>query len=177
MSDSEMYRDYFMMGGSTVTVFDVEELINRYRDEIKRGSEEKTAITSFDYEDDETALRRKAFTLTNGLAEIGGLLARGYAIQREICAYRNAIRRSWETLTFGDLGADGSDRIEGKNKDIVTAKLANKYPLVYTCLKMLDEFSNDEVDNYINELTVLKEVFSRQVAALDVEFKLTNIVT
>lgn len=174
MSNTELYRDYFIINGETVTVFDIEELIAEYRNEIKRGSEYNKTLTKFEYEDDEETLRKKAFLLTNGLSEVGALLARAYAVQREISSYRNLIRRAWETLTFEDLA---EARISGKNKDIMAAGLANRYPLVYTSLKMLDEFSSDEVDNYINELTVLKEVFSRQVAALDVEFRLTSITT
>ena len=164
--DFERYSDYTYIDGRTVTLSSIEEFIDRFRDEIEKSS---NSITFIQYNDDE--LQSAAFRLTNLLSEVGAKLTRGYYILRSVKTYREKLVRQWDDITNKEL----SDGVSGKTKDIRQATLANKYKMVYNSIQILNRFIDDEIMEYINEMTIAKEILSRQTSSLEIEIKLASI--
>lgn len=164
--DFERYSDYTYIDGRTVTLSSIEEFIDRFRDEIEKSS---NSITFIQYNDDE--LQSAAFRLTNLLSEVGAKLTRGYYILRSVKTYRDKLVRQWDDITNKEL----SDGVSGKTKDIRQATLANKYKMVYNSIQILNRFIDDEIMEYINEMTIAKEILSRQTSSLEIEIKLASI--
>lgn len=164
--DFERYSDYTYIDGRTVTLSSIEEFIDHFRDEIEKSS---NSITFIQYNDD--GLQSAAFRLTNLLSEVGAKLTRGYYILRSVKTYRDKLVRQWDDITNKEL----SDGVSGKTKDIRQATLANKYKMVYNSIQILNRFIDDEIMEYINEMTIAKEILSRQTSSLEIEIKLASI--
>jgi hypothetical protein len=165
--DFNVYTDYVYIDGLTTTIKNVEEFIERLRDEIDTASNTVQFI-SFNEDD----LKSDAFKLTNLLSEVGAKLTRGYSILRVVKAYRTKFIRQWEELSNKEL----SDGMTGKpTKDIRAATLANRYKMIYTSIQLLNSFIDNEIMEYINEMTVAKEILSRQASSLEIELKLASM--
>jgi hypothetical protein len=164
--DFNQYTDYVYIDGVTTTIKKVEEFIDRFRSEIDNAS---NSVHFISFNEDE--LKSDAFKLTNLLSEVGSKLTRGYSILRLTKTYRTKFIQQWEELSNKEL----SDGMSGKTVDIRRATLANKYKMIYTSIQLLNSFIDNEIMEYINEMTVAKEILSRQASSLEIELKLASM--
>lgn len=164
--DFNLYSDYVFIDGVTVTFKMVQEFIDSFQEDINKSTNKIRFITFH-----EDSLREDAFKLTNLLSEVGSNLTRGYYISRMVKAYRTKFLRQYEELTNKEL----SDGMNQKTKDLRQATLANKYKMLYMSIQALNDFIDNELLEYINEMTVAKDILSRQIASLEIEFKLASL--
>ena len=164
--DFERYVDYTYIDGVTITFSSINEFIEGFRNEIEKSSNTVTFIHF-----DDNGIQSDAFRLTNLLSEVGSKLTRAYNILRTVKTYRDKLISQWDDITNKEL----SDGVSGKTKEIRQATLANKYKMVYNSIQVLNRFIDDEVTEYINEMTIAKEILSRQISSLEIEVKLASI--
>lgn len=165
--DFNLYTDYVYINGRTVTLTMIEEYIEGFRDEIENASN----TIKFETFTDET-LAEGGFRVTNLLSAVGANLTRGYAILRSVKAYRNKLLREWDNVKNRELS---EKKDQPKTKDLREAALANKYKMIYTSVQLMNNFIDNELIEYVNEMTVAKDILSRQIASLELELKLSGI--
>lgn len=162
------YRDYVYLRGRRITYSMIEEYAEGVRDEIAEADSDVRALAF-----DEKALGEQTFELTNFMGLIGAKLARAYALLRDAKRRRDQLEQVLEDLVNAEY-ADDRQKVPGSNREERSAHFATKYAMLYRSKRFLDDFIESELQEYVNQLSTMDKVLSRQTSALELEYKMTH---
>ena len=165
--DLVAYRDYIYLQGRHYTLSMFEEYAEHVRDEIAAADEDIRALTF-----SEDALADQGFELTNFMGLIGAKLARAYALLRDTERRRDQLDQLLEDLINTEL--TGPAPVPGKNNAERDAYFATKYAMLYRSKRYLNDFIDSELQEYVNQLSTMDKVLSRQTSSLELEYKITH---
>lgn len=163
------FRDYVYLQGRHWTLRMFEEYAEDVRDEIDADAEEDVKALAFS----EDGLADQGFELTNFMGLIGARLARAYALLRDAKRRRDQLAQVLEDLINAEL-ADRDNPVPGKTIAEKDAHFATKYSMLYRSKRYLDNFIESELQEYVNQLSTMDKVLSRQTSALELEYKITH---
>lgn len=160
------FRDYVFIRGNRTTYTMIEQRVEEYRLEISQADKQIHAMSFTD-----ETVKETSYELANYMGLIGSQLSRGYAMLREVNRLRDTISHKLEDLINEELSDPEKQlNIKGNNQKARDAYFATKYRMLYKSRRYLTDFANNELVNYINQLSTMDKVLSRQLSSLEFEY-------